>query len=217
MSNGLCVRDSPAWIDDDDLGILIRTYLPMEDYVRWLRQQAAGGDWRYAREYIRHPLVSYDDARALLDESMGAFDAPPHYDPMDATVRFYLAAHHKRVDEAMKLYYAFGPDITPEYVAGFAVDQLPQTHLLTCVEMVRDGANRLVCDQFFDGAVSFLATLQRVVAHSPEASRAAREAVTAILKEHPGSLDLRYSLNHENLITSLDIEPPLYAAGVVLQ
>lgn len=207
--------DSPAWIDDDDLGILIRTYLPMEDYVRWLRQQAAGGDWRYAREYIRHPLVSYDDARALLDESMGAFDAPPHYEPMDATVRFYLAAHHKRVDEALKLYYVFGPDIAPEYVAGFAVDQLPQTHPLTCVEMVRDGANRLVWDQFFDGAASFLATLQRVVAHSPEASRAAREAVTAILKEHPGSLALRYSLNHENLITSLDIEPPLYAAGVV--
>lgn len=201
--------DSPAWIDEDDLGILIRTYLPMEDYVRWLRQQAAGGDWHYAQEYFQHPLVSYDDALALLDESTGAFDAPPLYEPRDATVRFFLAAHHKRVDEALKLYYVFGPDIAPEYVAGFAVDQLPQTHPLTCVEMVRDGANRLVWDEFYDGAASFLATLQRVVAHSPEASRAAREAVTAILKEHPDSLDLRYSLNHENLITTLDIKPLL--------
>lgn len=196
--------DSPAWIDDDDLGILIRTYLPMEDYVRWLKERAKTSYWGYAIEYVQHPLVSYDDAMALIEVMKHHKPGIPYAYDTRATLRFLTAAHHKRIDEALQLFYTWGPLIQPDYIADFAIDQLPKTHPLTCVEMVRDCADRLVWQEKYAAAATYLVTLQRVIAASPEASRAARDAVIAIIKEHPGDQDLRCEFNCKNLITSLD-------------
>ncbi|WP_236589287.1 SWIM zinc finger family protein [Corynebacterium glucuronolyticum] len=196
--------DSPAWIDDDDLGILIRTYLPMEDYLHWLKERAKTSYWGYAIEYVQHPLVSYDDAMALIEVMKHHKPGIPYAYDTRATLRFLTAAHHKRIDEALQLFYTWGPLIQPDYIADFAIDQLPKTHPLTCVEMVRDCADRLVWQEKYAAAATYLVTLQRVIAASPEASRAARDAVIAIIKEHPGDQDLRCEFNCKNLITSLD-------------
>ena len=86
--------DSSAWIDDDDLGILIRYYLPVEDYLHWLKERAKTSYWGYAIEYVQHPLVSYDDAMALIEVMKHHKPGIPYAYDTRATLRFLLSLIH---------------------------------------------------------------------------------------------------------------------------